>query len=231
MVRAAALALTLALAAGPAPASCRLALLLALDVSASVDRDEDQLQRQGLARALLAEDVAEAFLAFGESHVALSVFEWSGRYQQDMLLPWTTIESADDLAAVAAIVAASERGHDDMPTALGYALGHAAGLFRDGPDCDRQKLDVSGDGRNNEGFPPDLAYREFPLDRVTVNGLAIAASDNGMADYYRKTLIRGPGAFVIEARDFLDFEAAMRMKLLRELEGPVIGMLDRDGPG
>jgi hypothetical protein len=52
-----------------------------------------------------------------------------------------------------------------------------------------------------------------------------------MADYYRKTLIRGPGAFVIEARDFLDFEAAMRMKLLRELEGPVIGMLDRDGPG
>lgn len=225
------LALAFLLAAGPAAASCRLALLLALDVSASVDATEDRLQRQGLAAALLAPAVEEAFLAFGEHYVALAAYEWSGRYQQDMLLNWTPVRTADDLARAAATIAASRRGHDDMPTALGYALGHAAGLFRDGPDCAESKLDVSGDGRNNEGFSPQLAYKEFPLDHVTVNGLAIAASDLGMADYYRRALIRGPGAFVIEARAFEDFEAAMREKLLRELEGPVIGRLGGTGPG
>lgn len=227
----AALTLVLCLAAVPAAAACRLALLLALDVSASVDRDEDMLQRQGLARALMAPAVEEAFLAFGTEQVALAVYEWSGRYQQDMLLDWTVIAGAEDLAVAAAAIATSKRGHDDMPTALGYALGHAAGLFRRAPDCAQWKLDVSGDGRNNEGFGPDLAYREFPLDRVTVNGLAIAESDREVADYYRRKLIQGPGAFVIEVTRFEDFEAAMEEKLLRELEGPVIGMLAPRAPG
>ncbi|WP_336619150.1 DUF1194 domain-containing protein [Defluviimonas aestuarii] len=225
------LTLVLCLTAWPAMAACRLALLLALDVSASVDRDEDLLQRQGLARALLAPAVADAFLAFGDEHVALAVYEWSGRHQQDLLLDWTLVTGPEDLAVVAATVATSERGHDDMPTALGYALGHAAGLFERAPDCVAWKLDVSGDGRNNEGFGPDLAYREFPLDRVTVNGLAISESDREIADYYRRVLIRGPGAFVIEVTRFEDYEAAMTEKLLRELEGPVIGMLIPQAPG
>ncbi|MCV2873442.1 DUF1194 domain-containing protein [Defluviimonas sp. WL0050] len=230
MVRAA-LTLAFCLAAAPAVAGCRLALLLALDVSASVDRDEDLLQRQGLARALLAPAVEEAFLAFGDDHVALAVYEWSGRHQQDLLLDWTVITGAEDLAVAAATVATSERGHDDMPTALGYALGHAASLFERAPDCTARKLDVSGDGRNNEGFGPDLAYREFPLDGVTINGLAISESDREIADYYRRKLIRGPGAFVIEVTRFEDYEAAMEEKLLRELEGPVVSMLAPRSPG
>jgi hypothetical protein len=63
--------------ASPAVAGdCRLALVLALDVSSSVDRHEHRLQRQGLARALLAPEVVRAFL-IGDP-VALYVFEWSG---------------------------------------------------------------------------------------------------------------------------------------------------------
>ena len=41
--------------------ACRLALVLALDVSSSVDATEDQLQRAGLAAALRAPAVQEAF--------------------------------------------------------------------------------------------------------------------------------------------------------------------------
>ena len=55
----------LALLGLAAPASgedCRLALVLALDVSGSVDPMEDRLQREGLARALLAPEVVQAFL-------------------------------------------------------------------------------------------------------------------------------------------------------------------------
>ena len=219
------------LAAGPAAAECRLALLLALDISASVDPREDALQRGGLARAVLAPAVVDAFLADPERRVWLSVYEWSGPYAQAGLIDWLEIASAEDLARVAGVLAGSERSRDDLPTAIGYALGHAAGLFRAGPDCAARTLDISGDGRNNEGFPPASAYRAFPLDGVTVNGLAIAGGEAGVAEYYRTEVIRGPGAFVIEADGFRDYERAMRVKLLRELQGPVIGMLAPDARG
>lgn len=226
MVRAlipwAALAAALLGATG-AGAQCRLALLLALDVSASVDEREDSLQRQGLANALLAPDVVDAFLAFPDRPVALAAFEWSGRWQQDLMLDWTLVRGAEDLLRAARTIQSSQRQRSDLPTALGYALGHAAGLFARVPVCDEAKLDVSGDGVNNDGFPPASAYRAFDLDRVTVNALAISTDGQPIADYYRRILIRGPGAFVIEARGFEDFEDAMRRKLLRELRGPVIG--------
>src|SRR5690606_25524706 len=88
LVRGAALAAALAVAAaGPAAAqSCRLALSLALDVSSSVDAREYALQNEGLARALTAPEVVEAFLAMPGQVVALHVFEWSGRAQQVLRL-------------------------------------------------------------------------------------------------------------------------------------------------
>ncbi|MEO0865387.1 MAG: DUF1194 domain-containing protein, partial [Pseudomonadota bacterium] len=93
MVRALALFLALT-CAGPA-AACRLALLLALDVSSSVDAREDQLQRGGLAAALVAPEVVAAFLA-SEDPVALAAFEWSGRYNQEILFDWILINSPAD---------------------------------------------------------------------------------------------------------------------------------------
>lgn len=216
-----ALALIVAAAVLAAPAAakaqCRLALLLALDVSTSVDAAEDRLQRGGLARALTAPGVVQAILAAPEQPVALSVYEWAGRWQQRTIVPWTLLTDAAAVDAVAARVAGSRRTFREHPTALGYALGHAASLFARAPACDRRTLDVSGDGRNNEGFGPPLAFRNFPLDGVTVNGLAITNEESTLDEYYRAELMRGPGAFVIEARDFHDFERAMREKLIREL--------------
>lgn len=218
-----ALAAALAALVPGAAEACRLALLLAMDISSSVDPDEDALQRQGLARALTAPEVAEAFFAIPEAPVALSVYEWSGRYQQDTVLDWTLIAAPADLAAAAARIAGSKRSYAEFPTALGYALGHAASLFQSAPPCAERKLDVSGDGINNDGFSPALAYKNFPLDGITVNGLAIGGHDPEVFAYYATDLIRGPGAFVIEARDFADFERAMREKLLRELGLRLLG--------
>lgn len=219
------------LAAAPAAAQCRLALLLALDISASVDEREDAQQRGGLARALLAPEVQDAFLADPDHPVWLSVYEWSGRFSQTGILPWLEIASAEDLALAAATIAGSRRSRDDEPTALGYAIGHAATLFRAGPDCAARTLDISGDGRNNDGFPPSAVYRAVRLGEVTVNGLAIKGGEAGVADYYRADVIRGTGAFVIEAENFRDYERAMRAKLLRELQGPVIGAIAAGRPG
>lgn len=115
--------LGLALAAPAKGGECRLALVLALDVSESVDATEDRLQRHGLARALLAPEVARAFL-LGEP-VALFVFEWaSPPYQADVTPTWQVIHSEDDLARVAAaILGARERPNDPLPR---LALRHLA---------------------------------------------------------------------------------------------------------
>lgn len=220
-----ALVAALALAASPAGAECRLALLLAIDVSASVDREEDALQRRGLAAALTAPEVAEAFLADPAAPVVLSVYEWSGRFAQVVLLPWTRIAAAEDLERAAAALAQSVRGRNDLPTALGDALGYGAKLFRDGPDCLARTLDVAGDGVANDGFPPSAVYRAGRLKDVVVNGLAIQGGEQDVAAYYREAMIRGPGAFVIEADGFGDYERAMREKLLRELSGLVVSGL------
>ncbi len=216
---------------GAAAATCRLALLLALDISSSVDAAEDALQRGGLARALVAPEVQRAMFSVPGDTVALAVYEWSGRYQQDMVLDWVLIDSPETLRAAAAEVAASARSYAEFPTALGYALGHAATLFDRAPPCLFRTLDVSGDGLNNDGFAPALAYKHFPLDEITVNGLAIGgAGEDDVAAYYRAELIRGPGAFVEEAADFDDFERAMRRKLVRELRAAAIGALDGPAP-
>lgn len=212
--------------AGAAAATpCRLALVLAMDISSSVDAGEDALQRGGLARALRAPEVREAMLVPGTG-VALTIFEWSGRVQQDVIVPWIMIETEGDLARAADVVAQSRRSYDGFATALGHALDYAADLFSVGPDCARQVLDVSGDGVNNDGPSPPEVYLGGRFDGVTVNALAIEVEEAtvdhemaaGVADYYRADLIHGPGAFVEVARGFRDMERAMRRKLLRELQ-------------
>jgi hypothetical protein len=218
----------LALWPASADAGCRLALLLALDVSSSVDQYEDKLQRQGLSAALVAPSVQDAFLGLADS-VALGVFEWSGRYNQEILLNWTLIDSPDTLKAAAAQISLSRRSHNEFPTALGHALGYASGMFERAPDCAMQTLDVSGDGVNNDGFGPRQAYREFAYDGVIVNGLVINAADfeaeTQLISFYQNEVLHGQGAFLEIAQGFEDFERAMRRKLERELAVPVFGAL------
>ena len=227
------LAAILALCAGPVAATeCRLALALALDVSSSVDATEDALQRGGTVAALISPEVEAAFFA-SDLSVALAVYEWSGRYNQEVVLDWVMINSRADLVGAAEIVAQSSRSQRDSPTAMGYALGYGAGLLERAPVCLRQVIDMAGDGQNNEGFPPATAYREFPFQDVTVNGLVVNAADFegevGLIAFYKAEVLHGPGAFLIVAQGFEDYERAMRTKLERELAPPVLGGLQTVG--
>ena len=201
-----------------------MALQLGLDVSASVDMDEYQLQLSGLASALLDRSVVEGFLN-GPGPVALSIFEWSGRFQQDVVVDWTLIESEADLTRVAERLSRQSRRSQDFPTALGYALGFAANRFERAPPCLFQTLDISGDGQNNDGFPPEAAFAHFPFDGITVNGLAIGGASRLIEEYYLEEVIRGPGAFVEYAANFEDFADVMRRKLERELRVFILGEL------
>jgi Ca-activated chloride channel homolog len=208
------LALTLC-AAGPAPA-CPLALILALDTSASVSAREDQLQKQGLAAALTDAAVVEAVRLQGG--IWLAAFEWSGTRHQTDRLDWTFVDTAAGLEAVAARMRQTGRQAERFPTALGFALLHAVLRLRQAPvRCSRQVIDIAGDGVNNDGFPPESAYRAADFAGITINALVITGDLPPPAPYYRDEVIRGPGAFVEIAEGYEDYARAMRRKLLREI--------------
>ncbi|SFT61793.1 DUF1194 domain-containing protein [Sedimentitalea nanhaiensis] len=210
----------------PVAADCRLALVLALDVSSSVDAQEYTLQRDGLAAALIAPEVRRAFFA-SDLPVALSAYEWSGRHNQELILDWHLIDSPAALLDAAETIARTQRSQTEYPTAMGFALGYGAGVMRRAPPCLFRTIDISGDGKNNEGFPPANAYAEFPFAGVTVNGLVVNAAEFeaevSLIEFYRDHVLHGAGAFLEVAQGFEDFERAMRRKLERELTVRVIG--------
>jgi hypothetical protein len=233
-------ALLLALAFATPASACRQALALGLDVSGSVDSAEYALQFRGLAAALTSPEVASVLLE-GGAPVALAVYEWSGPPDQRLILPWTDITDAGVLADVAARIASTPRAGGSVTTAVGSAMIYGAMLLAERPDCPRHTLDISGDGLSNTGPHP----RGLPLPQtgrpLTVNALAIGvvrrnALDGGypgiaeLTAWFRAHVIRGPGAFVEAALGFADFEAAMTRKLLRELDGMVVGDLGEGTP-
>jgi hypothetical protein len=205
-----------ALSGGPVSAACRLALSLGLDVSSSVDAREYRLQTEGLAAALVAPEVAEAFLATPEAPVMLQIYEWSGWQQQVVRLDWTSVRGAADLARIAIGLRGQKRSFEQFPTALGYAL-RFGGEGLAGQPCTKRTLDLAGDGTNNDGVSPEIARRSLPVPEITINGLVIGANVETLGRYYQQFVIQGPGSFVEVARDYDDFERAMRRKLLREL--------------
>ena len=193
-----------------------------------------------MALPAAAEQCRLALVLAGAPSVLVAVYEWSGRYNQEMVLDWTVVRGPADLLMAAETVAASQRSYNDFPTAMGYALGYGAGVLARGPVCLQQTLDMAGDGQNNEGFGPQAAYREFGFDAVTVNGLVVNAADYeaevGLIAFYKAEVLHGPGAFMEVAQGFDDYERAMRRKLVRELSPPVFGALPRPvfqggGPG
>lgn len=217
------------LAGGPAAAGCRLALSLGLDVSSSVDAREYRLQTEGLAAALTAPEVVEAFLAAPDAPVMLQVYEWSGWQQQTVRLDWTEVTGAGDLARIAAALLGQRRSFEQFPTALGLALRYGVRSLA-AQDCAKRTLDLSGDGTNNDGLPPEMARREIEGGpAITVNGLVVGPNVATLGRYYQEFVIAGPGAFVEAADDYADFERAMRRKLLRELG--VIEMSGRPAAG
>lgn len=238
MLRCAGMATVLALGlASGADAACRQALALGLDVSGSVDAREFRLQLDGLANALEAPMVVERLLAMPNAPVRLAAFDWSSPERQRVLFDWRTVGTRADVAAIAAQLRATQRAVEvgananSTATALGTAMLFGLDMLERQEDCWKLTLDISGDGKNNTGLPPQGV---FVPNRITINGLVIGADNPATGDarqveigelssYYRAFVIHGPGAFVETALGYEDFERAMTRKLIRELEGLVIG--------
>ena len=209
--------------------ACRQALALGLDVSGSVDEEEYRLQLDGLAAALRAPQVQEAFLAMPQAPVELAIFEWSGLNQHRLLVDWTPVTDAETLGRISARLRGTFGSYTDPSTAIGAAMVFGAGLLDQRQNCWQHTLDISGDGPANIGPAPGL-IPDAVLGGITINGLVITPASRAnttknlrnvktLLEYYQAQVTRGPGAFVETADDFADFENAMTRKLLRELAG------------
>ena len=203
-------------AAGPALSAprCELALLFAVDVSASISPAEYATQIEGLVSGLNDGIVADAIV---RQQASLALLQWSGHASQHLSIGWTTINGHGDLEAFRSALQGVQRNWMDQPTALGAAMLYAVDAFTSAPACLRQVVDVSGDGRSNEGILPQNQRAALEARGITVNALAIETDDEGLSDYYSRNVIVGHDSFVYTAYSYEEFGVVMREKLMREL--------------
>ena len=138
-----------------------LELILAIDASDSVNRWEYALQIDGMAAAFQDPAVIAAIQAGPNEAIAVTVIEWSGRYQQQTVLPWTRIDDAESAEDFARAVSGLQRTFDNGVTSISGILDYASQRFDDnGFEGYRRVIDISSDGRQNQGRRLHLARED-----------------------------------------------------------------------
>lgn len=209
-------------------------LVLAVDVSRSVDPDEARLQREGYRSAVADPAVVAAIRAGMLGAIGLAYVEWAGAEYQRTVLPWTRIASQGEASAWAERLAEAPRASLSW-TSISGALTYSRQVLAEAPfEGTRRVIDVSGDGVNNSGTPVEEARDRVVAEGIVINGLPIVNDRPTFGrrlpvpldEYYRDSVVGGPGAFVIVAENFASFGQAVKRKLIREiaaLPGPPVG--------
>ena len=217
--------------AGLAQAACRHALVLALDISGSVDEEEYQLQLNGIAAALVDDEIQDLILQFPQAPIELAIFEWNAPGQQELLLDWTVLDSEETLVRIAENFVRRPNFGGKRSTALGEAILYSKNLIDERAHCARRTIDISGDGRNNAGPQPWEVYAEIDMGDITVNALSIGQpfvslrgtvrqspySAEALQRYFIREVIHGPDAFAELALGYQDYARAIKRKIIREL--------------
>jgi Ca-activated chloride channel homolog len=200
-----------------------LALVLAVDGSASVTYEEFGLIAGGMAAALREPSIIAGLIGGPARASVCSLLLWSGAGAQEVIADWTLIASDADAQTFANLV-------DNMPrvvaagqTAIGEALLASLTLLSHIPDTPkRQVVNVIGDGRSNNGIPPGPVRDRMAAAGITINGLCILHEEPDLLASYTAEVIGGPGAFAVTCQDYAAFAAAMKQKLSREVNVPIV---------
>jgi Protein of unknown function (DUF1194) len=206
-----------------------LLLVLAADVSRSVDSGKFQLQREGYAAALANPRVLDAIRSGRNGRIGVLFLEWSGFGNQKVVIDWVLIDGPKAAQAFGDRLLESPRSFADRTSISGGIDAAVAQIARAPFGADRRTIDVSGDGTNNSGRDVGQARDEALALGITINGLVILSETplpwnpehtnppGGLAKYYRDNVIGGPGAFVLEAKDFNSFGQAIVKKMIAEI--------------
>jgi hypothetical protein len=211
-----------------APQAVDLELVLATDNSQSIDPSEAKLQRQGVAAAFRHPEVIRAIQSGSLGRIAVAYLDWSSVPYTKLTLDWRVIrdKASADAFADALLKAPPAFGRG---TAIGEALELAAQLIElNNFQGTERTIDVSGDGPNNRGRPVYAVRDELVAKGITINGLPVVSTGDfgqgewgiyygDLENYYRNCVIGGPGSFVLPAKGFEEFAAAIRHKLVLEI--------------
>ena len=223
--------LLLILLAGAARAAepVDLTLVLVSDVSRSVDDAEFRMQKAGYAAAFNDARVLTAIRGGAIGAIAVSYVEFAGSYEVRTVLDWRVIRDPASARAFTDAIEAAPRsfwGRTSISAGIDRAMQMQA---ESGFETTRRVIDVAGDGTNNSGRDVTAARDDAVAAGVTINGLAIinehpvsytyahVQPPGGLTEWYRRNVSGGPGAFVIEVREFEQFGEAMTRKLVNEI--------------
>lgn len=227
------LLLSTALAVAARSPTVDLELVLALDGSSSVDIGEYTLQLRDIAQSFRDPAVQAAIRNGPEGRIAVSALVWAQPGYPKQTTGWFTIATPEDAEAFARRIESLPRkqfGGTGIGEGIEVSLRE---LAQNQIEATRQVIDVSGDGRET-WFAVAM---QLPVARglareqgVVINGLAISNDDPGLFEYYDTSLRTGFNSFAMEARDYLGFAEAMKIKLLREIAGQSVALADFPAP-
>jgi hypothetical protein len=209
-----------------------LELVLLADSSGSIDAGELQLQREGYADGLSHPQVLNAIAKGARGRIAVTYVEWADALHQDVLVPWMIIDGPESASRFAAAL-------KDRPrlawgsNAIGAAIAKGQSLIESNAfEGERKVIDFSGDSANNwHGIPVATARAAALAAGIVINGLAITCRELScsgrpmrydLEDAFARTIIGGPGSFVVTADGKTSFEEAVRRKLVLEIAMPAV---------
>jgi hypothetical protein len=212
--------------AAAAPVDVDLQLVLAVDVSRSMDPDEQVLQREGYVAAFRDPGVIDAIQSGILGRIAVTYVEWAGSPFQHVRVPWMLVDGRDSAARFADAMAAIPYSRLQR-TSISSALLFSSRLFADsGFAANRNVIDVSGDGPNNQGVAIEVARAQVLAAGIVINGLPVLLKRRQFSgffdidqldDYYEDCVIGGVGSFIVPVGDRSEFAAATRRKLILEI--------------
>ncbi len=209
--------------------SVDMTLVLVSDVSRSVDDSEFQMEKSGYAAAFNDPRVLAAIRNGAVGAIAVAYVEFAGPYEVNTVLDWRVVRDAGSARQLTDALEAAPRSFWGR-TSISAGIDRAMQLLgENGFEAQRRVIDVAGDGTNNSGRDVSAARDDAVAAGVIVNGLAIinehpvsytyahVQPPGGLTEWYRQNVIGGPGAFVVEVREFAAFGEAMTRKLINEI--------------
>ena len=206
-----------------------LELVLLADASGSIDEAELRFQREGYAAAITHPSVLAAIASGLKRRIAVVYVEWATAGSQAIIVPWTIIDGAEAAGRFAAALRDPTKPRQTWGgNAIGSAIALGQSLIENNSiTAERRVIDVSADSANSwSGIPLETARQAAIAADITINGLAILCRDDrcggrpmgyDLEEAFFRTIIGGPGAFVLTAEDRASFESAVRRKLVLEI--------------
>lgn len=192
-----------------------LELLLLVDVSGSISNSEYNLQKTGYVDAFRNSSI-QSLIEAQTDGIAVAYAEWASGSQQSLLVNWYHITDAASANAFADLIEGTSRAFSGS-TAPGSAITWGMNLFNNNFEGNRNVIDVSGDGAQNDGSNTSAASSAAAAAGFTVNGITIGGGSS-LQNWYANNVVTSDG-FLMSVDNFEDFGDAVASKIGREIVG------------